>query len=78
MPGNLWKTALRTQERKRGKMQTISEYYHAHGTDLTNPLKEASLNHTTVRCYADLVTKYKYCHFNGKLTPLTTILGSQV
>ena len=27
-------------------MQTISEYYHAHGTDLTNPLKEASLNHT--------------------------------
>ena len=46
MPGNLWKTALHTQERKRGKMQTISEYYHAHGTDLTNPLKEASLNHT--------------------------------
>ena len=34
------------KETKRGKMQTISEYYYAHGTDLTNPLKEVSLNHT--------------------------------
>ena len=46
MSANFWKTALHTQDRKRGKMQTISEYYYAHGSDLTNPLKEVSLNHT--------------------------------
>lgn len=46
MSCNLWKTTLHTQERKKVKMQIISEYYYEHGIDLTNPLKEVSLNHT--------------------------------